>query len=96
MMKEKILEILHGPGERIAAIIIFTIIIAFAGYVYWVEENYEYRCVGESKVVEILSLRYRSADILLENGMVITVNQATLTVGDNYCYEYKEFEIEDE
>jgi hypothetical protein len=47
------------------------------------------KCVSSSKVVDILALEYRDAKIKLENGKIITVNQATLKQGDNYCLEYK-------
>lgn len=45
-------------------------------------------CTESSNVTSILSLDYRSADILLENGSKVTVNQATLKPGDAYCVKY--------
>lgn len=47
------------------------------------------KCVSSSKVVDILELKHRDAKIKLENGQIITVNQATLKQGDNYCFAYK-------
>lgn len=37
-------------------------------------------------VDKILSLNYRDANILLSDGTVMTVNQATLKPGDSMCY----------
>lgn len=95
--KSKIIETIFGEmsGEKYAAIILFVLLFGFIFYVFWVESNYEFRCVGESKVEKILELKYRDADILLENGMIVEVSQARLEVGDNYCYKWKEFKIED-
>lgn len=86
-MKNKILEILHGNGEKFAGILLFTAIVSFLIYGFWHDSNYYFECIGESKVVEILELKHRDAIILLENGMKIEVNQAHLKLGDNYCYE---------
>jgi len=96
-MKEKIIEFFCGQsGEKIAGYLMSALVIAGLVYVFWMDSNYDIRCVGESKVVEILELKYRDADILLENGMVVEVSQARIKVGDPYCYDYKEFKIEDE
>lgn len=93
-MKAKTHKTLKCSGDMIAGIILAILIMAFLGYGYWLENNYEYRCVGESKVVKILELKYRDAIILLENGMEVEVSQARLKLGDTYCYDYKEFKIE--
>lgn len=94
-MKEKILEILHGSGEKITGWLMLFIIVGLIGYGFWWDTQYEYRCVGESRVEAILELKKRDAVILLENGMTVEVNQAWLKVGDPYCYSSKKFEIED-
>jgi len=78
----------------ITGIILVIVFMAFLGYGCWLENNYEYRCVGESKVVKILELKYRDAIILLENGMEVEVSQARLKLGDTYCYDHKEFKID--
>lgn len=93
-MKAKTHKTLKCSGDMIAGIILAIVFMAFVGHGYWLENNYEYRCVGESKVVKILELKYRDAIILLENGMEVEVSQARLKLGDTYCYDYKEFEIE--
>jgi hypothetical protein len=46
-------------------------------------------CTAESKVVDIVSVNYRDATIKLENGQLVTVNQATLKKGDAYCLSYQ-------
>lgn len=46
-------------------------------------------CVREAKVVEITSLQYRDATILLDTGETRIVNQATLKPGDIICAERK-------
>jgi high-affinity Fe2+/Pb2+ permease len=94
-MKEKILEVLHGNGEKVAGWLMILIIVGLIGYGFWWDTKYEYRCVGESKVEKILALKHRDAIILLENGMKVEVNQEWLEVGDPYCYASKKFEIED-
>jgi hypothetical protein len=45
-------------------------------------------CSSSSKVIDIISLHYPNADIKLENGQIITVKEAKLKKGDNYCLAY--------
>lgn len=93
-MKTKLRKNLKCSGDMITGNIFAIVFMAFLGHGYWLEYNYEYRCVGESKVIKILELKYRDAIILLENGMEVEVSQARLKLGDTYCYDYKEFKIE--
>lgn len=46
-------------------------------------------CTDESKVKAILSIDYRDATILLEDGRKLRVNQASLKPGDTYCVSRK-------
>ena len=43
-------------------------------------------CVESSKVMSILSLQYRSATVLLENGKTQEVSQVMLKPGDDFCH----------
>ena len=52
------------------------------------DNNNPLTCVQSSKVKEIISVNYRSADIKLTSGEVITLNQATIKPGDDYCLKY--------
>jgi len=45
-------------------------------------------CLNRSKVVKILSLDYRDATIMLDSGKIMSVNQATLKIGDTICSEW--------
>jgi hypothetical protein len=67
--------------------IIFIISIFIFTAIY--DNKHPLQCVASSKVVDILSLEYRDATIKLENGKVVSVNQATLKKGDNYCLAYE-------
>lgn len=58
------------------------------------DSTHENVCVNEVEVADILAVRYRSADILLTNGHVIEVNQATLKPGDPYCVKWEERRIQ--
>lgn len=66
-------------------LIILLIVAVLLFIVAYFESKYVTVCTRESIVEDILSINYRSADILLENGMTITVNQATLAPGDDWC-----------
>lgn len=55
----------------------------------WYDSSNPHVCVDESKVADIVSLHYRSATIKLEDGRLVTVHQATLKKGDEYCVKYK-------
>jgi hypothetical protein len=45
-------------------------------------------CSSSSKVVDIISVDSPNANIKLENGQIITVKEAKLKIGDNYCLFY--------
>lgn len=70
------------PVLFLLMIFIFTILVCIVGYI---DSKYVTVCTRSSIVEEILSIDYRDADILLENGMTVTVNQATLEPGDKWC-----------
>ena len=45
-------------------------------------------CSAKSTVVEIQAIHYRGATLLMSDGEIIKVNQATLKAGDEFCYKY--------
>lgn len=45
-------------------------------------------CAEKSTLTKILELRYRDAVIELKNGKNMTVNQASLKLGDEVCIRY--------
>jgi hypothetical protein len=45
-------------------------------------------CVTSKRVASIAELRYRDAVIVLEDGSNVTVNQAVLKPGDQYCTQW--------
>jgi hypothetical protein len=49
----------------------------------------EPQCLDERIVQEIIALKYRSADIKLDNGTIMEVNQAVLKPGDKICKKWK-------
>jgi len=66
----------------IAALVIFAITLTY------IDAAYPYTCLEHSTVKSILSLNYRDATILLENGSTVAVNQATLKPGEEFCVKY--------
>ena len=72
---------------KVAPIILAVpVVIGFAVLLFHPPK--EIVCKSSSEVIKITELNYRDATVLMANGEYITVNQATLKIGDTYCYEY--------
>lgn len=78
------------PKNRGNIVLVGLLILVTAGLVTTCvrDSNNPLTCVQSSKVKEILSVNYRSASIKLVSGEVITLNQATIKPGDDYCLKY--------
>lgn len=66
-------------------ILLILLILSPVGYLIYDDATNPYVCVKKETVVDILSLNYRSATILLSDNSTVVVNQATLSPGDAYC-----------
>ena len=62
-----------------------AVLIAVLAYMWYQDAFHPYVCVQTSTVKTILSINYRDATILLENGETKVVNQAKLAPGDKFC-----------
>lgn len=84
--------------NRIVIVLLILTTLAFVGWgassLFAIHEDFNPQpsCVNV-KVKEILALNYRDADILLENGAIMSVNQATLKPGDTVCYQDNAYNI---
>jgi len=67
-------------------------VLAMVGMVVFsVYEDHQHPmvCTKSEKVDKILALEYRSGVIQLASGKILTVDQATLKLGDDYCLDWE-------
>jgi len=67
------------------AITISEILLAISANIIYEESLTELVCTREEVVKSIVQIRYRSAEIELETGERVWVDQATLSPGSVYC-----------
>lgn len=65
-------------------------IIGFFVFMFHYDEETRPVCVSNAKVKEILSVQYREATFLLDNGQIETYIQATLKPGDIVCTQWSD------
>lgn len=65
-----------------------VIVLGMAVAAIYIDYAHPVECVKSATVQKILSVNYRSATILLDNGETHVVHQESLQPGSPYCLKY--------
>lgn len=77
------------PTSAPRIILIILVAVLFFAFVYYTITEKQRECKHESRVIEIVGVKYRDVKVRTEDGSQVTINQPPdLRVGDRICLQY--------